>query len=126
MIVSPPTDILAHKIPEQGVGRAEGVVIGGLALVEESVEAPPFDEFGKGKGRPVKPGRDVDSGDTLPLTQRGPMQLELPIGGANMTDEPPGAVYEPLFGPGIGKGSVGFPFTVTVPPRLTHSRSVQP
>ena len=90
------------------------------------MEAPPSDEFGKGKGRPVKPGRDVDSGGTLPLTQRGPMQPELPAGGANMTNESPGAMYEPLLCPGIGKGSVGFPFTVMVLPRLTHSRSVQP
>lgn len=126
MIVSPPTDTLRHKGPEQGVELAKGVVLGGPGLVDTSIDVPPADGFGKVRGSVVTPGDIVTGGDTLTLGQRRPVQSELPAGIASVADEPPGAVGEPSFEPGFGNGSVGSPFTVAVPPRLTHSRSVQP
>lgn len=125
MIVSSPTDTLRHEGPEQGVELAKGVVLGGPELVDTSVNVPPADGFGKVRGSVVT-GDIVTCNDTLTLGQRRPVQSELAAGVASVADGPPEAVVEPPFGPGFGNGSVGSPFTVAVPPRLTHSRSVQP
>ena len=125
VIVSPPTDTLRHKGPEQGAELTKGVVLGGPELVDTSVNVPPADGFGKVSGSVVTPSDIMTCGDTL--GQRRPVQSELPAGVVSVADEPPGAVVESPFGPEVGSGSVGSPFTVAVPPRLlTHSRSVQP